>query len=228
MRGSNQIEDMASSKDIHSVIIQEANLSHVSSLATINARAFHPTNAYHRRIFPKTPLVLSWWEKVFTNEINDPAAHAIIAVDTTAQDKNLQVIGTVCMRLMEPDIYSAGLYSMHEWTSDQDLEAFQPSIDFMADWRRKLFAGTGQWCYMLEVVGVDHEWQRRGVGTKLVKRAIEIANEKGCPVFLEANGFAVEFYLRLGFEEKARARVSGHQEEYVQHVLVRPVKTLME
>ncbi|KAF2170344.1 hypothetical protein M409DRAFT_64118 [Zasmidium cellare ATCC 36951] len=210
-------------RDPNTITIQEALPQHVSSLSTIHVRSFHPTNAFHRKVFPDTPLVQNWWSNIFSSEIQDPTAHVLIALDTQATDPALQVIGVICMRLMDPSVPGAGMWSMYPLTTDHDAEEFQPSVEFMAEWREKLFGREQQWHYLLEYAGVDHARKGTGVGRRLLERACEIADAKGYPVFVEGNHFAVGWYQKCGFEERGRKVMPG-KEAYKQHVLVRPVK----
>lgn len=210
-------------KDPDAITIQEASPHHVGSLSTMDIRAFHPTNAFHRLVFPDTPLVLSWWHHIFSEQINDPTAHLLIASDTQVTDPALQVVGVISMRLMDPAVKGAGSWTMYPFTADQDWEEFSPSVDLMARWREKLFGEAQQWHYLLEFVGVDHAYKGTGVGKRLLERACEIADEKGFPLFVEGNQYAVGWYKKCGFEEKGSELMSGKQ-EYRQHVLVRPVK----
>ncbi|KAK4495155.1 hypothetical protein PRZ48_013482 [Zasmidium cellare] len=214
---------MASTKpDPSAIIIQEALPEHVSSLSTMDIRSFHPTNAFHRQVFPDTPLVISWWSQIFSDEINDPTAHVIIALDSKATDPALHVVGVICMRLMDPAVSGAGAWTMYPFTKDHDAKEFQPSVELMAEWREKLF-GKDQWHYLLEFVGVDHGYKGAGVGKRLLDRACEIADEKGYSVFVEGNQFAVGWYQKCGFEEKGSKLMDG-KEAYRQHILVRPVR----
>lgn len=213
---------MASTQDHSAITIQEAQLSHVPSLSTMDIRAFHPANAYHRQVFPNTPSVLEWWSKIFTEEIKDPSAHVLIALDKNASDPANEVVGVINMRLMDPEVKSAGVWTMYEYVPDIDLAEFQPSIDVMTSWREKLFGESKQWHYLLEFVGVDHAYKGTGLGKRILERACEIADEKGYPVFVEGNQYALGFYQRCGFEEKGSS-LMGSKEAYRQHVLIRPV-----
>lgn len=207
-------------QNANAITVQEALPSHIASLSTMDVRAFHPTNAFHRQVFPNTPLVIDWWAKVFADEIDDPTAHVLVAID--ADNAENPVVGVICMRLMDPSIRGAGMWTMYDFTSDHDLEEFQPSIEVMIDWRERLFASTKQWHYLLEFVGVDHAYRGTGIGKRILERACEIADEKGYPVFVEGNHYAVGFYQKCGFEEKGHKVMTG-KEAYTQHVLVKPV-----
>lgn len=63
--------------------------------------------------------------------------------------------------------------------------------------------GLTDFCYWLYVtdLGVDRDYEGRGIGTKLMKTAHEIAGgEKDIAVYLIANTKAIPFYQKLGME----------------------------
>lgn len=64
--------------------------------------------------------------------------------------------------------------------------------------------GLTDYCYWLYVtdLGVDRNYEKRGIGTKLMKKAHEIAGgEKDIAVYLIANDKAIPFYKKLGMEK---------------------------
>ncbi len=57
------------------------------------------------------------------------------------------------------------------------------------------------WLYVTDL-GVDREWTHRGIGSALMKQALEAAGgEKDIAVYLIANDKAVPFYEKLGMEK---------------------------
>ena len=63
--------------------------------------------------------------------------------------------------------------------------------------------GLTDYCYWLFVtdLGVDRDYERRGIATKLMKRAHELAGgEKDIAVYLVANEKAIPFYRKLGMK----------------------------
>ena len=56
------------------------------------------------------------------------------------------------------------------------------------------------WLYVTDL-GVDRDYERQGIGRRLMKEALEIAGgEKDIAVYLIANEDAVGFYEKLGME----------------------------
>lgn len=63
--------------------------------------------------------------------------------------------------------------------------------------------GLTDFCYWLYItdLGIDRNYERRGIATRLMKRAHEIAGgEKDIAVYLIANEKAVPFYQKLGMK----------------------------
>ena len=61
--------------------------------------------------------------------------------------------------------------------------------------------GLTDFCYWLYItdLGIDRNYERRGIATKLMKKAYELAGgEKDIAVYLIANDNAIPFYKKLG------------------------------
>lgn len=64
--------------------------------------------------------------------------------------------------------------------------------------------GLTDFCYWLYItdLGVDRNYERQGIGSKLIKKAHEIAGgEKDIAVYLIANDKAIPFYEKLGMKK---------------------------
>lgn len=64
--------------------------------------------------------------------------------------------------------------------------------------------GLTDYCYWLYItdLGVDRDYERQGIATRLMKKAHEIAGgEKDIAVYLIANENAVPFYEKLGMKK---------------------------
>lgn len=48
---------------------------------------------------------------------------------------------------------------------------------------------------------VDPQYQRQGIGNKLIERCIEVSNDENIPIYLNASPAASSLYLRSGFEQ---------------------------
>ena len=70
--------------------------------------------------------------------------------------------------------------------------------------------GLTDYCYWLYVtdLGVDREYERQGIATRLMKQAHELAGgEKDIAVYLIANENAVPFYEKLGMKFASAHRI---------------------
>ena len=66
------------------------------------------------------------------------------------------------------------------------------------------------WLYVTDL-GVDRDYERSGIGTALMKAALEKAGgEKDIAVYLVANGNAVPFYEKLGMKKSDDVMVYDH------------------
>jgi len=54
--------------------------------------------------------------------------------------------------------------------------------------------------FIIEILGVHPEYQRRGVGAALVRHCISMADAAGLPVYLEASKAGIALYEYLGFK----------------------------
>jgi ribosomal protein S18 acetylase RimI-like enzyme len=58
--------------------------------------------------------------------------------------------------------------------------------------------------WYLQMVGTHPDWQRRGIGSRLIRNGIERAHHDGLPVYLETETAEnVTYYRHLGFEVRS-------------------------
>lgn len=77
-----------------------------------------------------------------------------------------------------------------------------------------LFAVTdfAYWLFVTDL-GVDREYEGRGIGTELMKKAHELAGgEKDVAIYLVANEDAVPFYQKLGMKKADEVMKYNHIE----------------
>ncbi len=75
--------------------------------------------------------------------------------------------------------------------------------------------GLTDFCYWLYItdLGVDRNYERQGIGSKLMKKAHEIAGgEKDIAVYLIANDNAIPFYEKLGMKKSNEVMEYSHVE----------------
>ena len=75
--------------------------------------------------------------------------------------------------------------------------------------------GLTDFCYWLYItdLGVDRNYERQGIGSKMMKKAHEIAGgEKDIAVYLIANDNAISFYEKLGMKKADEVMKFNHIE----------------
>ena len=118
-------------------------------------------------------------------------------------------------------LYAKAFTSVDEpWTPQSALELvtywfrLQPDLAYLAQREGKLlgalFVGIRPWCDGNHLVDgeffVDPDCQQKGVGSKLLKKVMEVAKEKYDPVVFETYTFGgasapLQWYKRLGFHQ---------------------------
>ena len=93
------------------------------------------------------------------------------------------------------------------------------SISLVARNEEKLMVGAlfglTDFCYWLYItdLGVDRDYERQGIATKLMKTAHDLAGgEKDIAVYLIANENAVPFYEKLGMKKADDVMQNNHIE----------------
>lgn len=59
------------------------------------------------------------------------------------------------------------------------------------------------------LLGVDPNYQRRGIGAKLVEQGLSMAREGGLPMVLEATVAGKGLYVKLGFKQIRKLEIEG-------------------
>ena len=199
------------------IYITEARPSDLESLSTILFRSFHPVNPYQRKAQPNTPKVQDWYRRMFEDEIHNKSCHPIVAIDSTT-DKD---VGALTLRRMEPGEKGAGFWTIYHLTDDHSKDMCKAFIDVMVEWREKLMGDRQH--YLLEFFGTDHAFKGRGIGSKLLKRACEIADETGGDIFVQANRGAIGLYEKFRFSNEGELVMPG-EEKYLETFMVRRCK----
>lgn len=57
-----------------------------------------------------------------------------------------------------------------------------------------------EYAYCITLV-VDPEWQRRGIGKRLLEEVLSVVDEKGWEAFIDASPAGLGLYKKLGWEE---------------------------
>lgn len=163
----------------------------------------------------------------------------------------------------EPPLLPCGFWSKYPLTPDQNSTLFQPAITAMSQARALAFSpcpskptpnqAAPQPHFLLELLGISHDYQNLQLARRLLTLAGEIADKAGWETFVEANANAVGLYRKMGFEEVGKVEIPwvedddeddddeehggdgdgegehGKKKEgkevkmYVEHMLIRPV-----
>jgi ribosomal protein S18 acetylase RimI-like enzyme len=186
--------------------VEAVSIQDLPSLGTINARAFHPRSEWHREVFPLSAA--PWWEEKFTLDINDPTYRLL---KISPPDTPSKVAGIICLRKYKAGERGAGGWSNFPPPPKADNEAFKAVVQSMVDYRERFMIGQDH--MVVDHFGVDAEYQGSGLGSKLLARACELADEEKLDMFVEANELAESFYQRFGFKTEGKEKMPGGMTE---------------
>lgn len=198
--------------------VRHATTDDIPSLTTIVPRAFHPTNPYILKLFPNTPALQQWWSNIFASKISNPkTSHLLTACSSETTDS----LGLLSMQHFSPTDTGAGLYTSFPPTPDHDASSYTAVASGLARAREEMVAGSEH--FVIELFGVDHAAKGLGLGLLLLRKACEIADAAGLPIFVMANASAQGIYPRVGFELR-RVEVMPGELKYEEFMLVRPAQ----
>lgn len=115
-----------------------------------------------------------------------------------------------------------GFWSKYPLTPDQNSTLFQPAITAMSQARALAFSPSPskptpspskptttppQPHFLLELLGISHDYQNLQLARRLLTLAGEISDKAGWEMFVEANANAVGLYRKMGFEEVGKVEI---------------------
>lgn len=110
-----------------------------------------------------------------------------------------------------------GFWSKYPLTPDQNSTLFQPAITAMSRARALAFSpspskptlnqAAPQPHFLLELLGISHDYQNLQLARRLLTLAGEISDKAGWETFVEANANAVGLYRKMGFEEVGKVEI---------------------
>ncbi|USW52702.1 Putative acyl-CoA N-acyltransferase [Septoria linicola] len=131
---------------------REATLQDLNSLSTIFPRSFHKVNPFMKQLIPDTPVVRTWWRRIFEADIENPNCHVLIALDESTSE----VVGSVQLRGMKRGSHFGGFMAEHSITKDHDAETWSAAIKAFAANEERIVGDRDR--YLIEVMCVDHEY----------------------------------------------------------------------
>lgn len=208
--------------------IVQAGLPDLPSLCTILARSFHPVNPHVKSVIPDTPKVREWWKTIYSRMMQDPHFRILVATPTSprpagAEDEyDRSVVGILILHFVQPGDPTPDVWTSIPITPDHNREKWDAMVGASDDSAEKIMGGKD--FYTVENLGTDHDWKGKGVGTALLAKACEAADQRGVEMYVVANAKAVSFYTRHGFEGREEIVIPGDV-PYSQCKLVRPVQS---
>ncbi|KAH8598222.1 acyl-CoA N-acyltransferase [Bisporella sp. PMI_857] len=183
-----------------SFMIEDATEADIPSLGIISALCYlpEPICVFFFRDWPDPAPLISYFTLRITSKLADPHTRIIKISDTSSKE----VLGFVSLTFTSEDL-------------EKEEEATNPggnfvpppgfNIDFAAHAMNKLKKldnlMRGKPHYLLTSLNTHPKHQRKGLGTSLVERCLEIADHDGLPIFLNSFPGAHDLYARSGFED---------------------------
>jgi ribosomal protein S18 acetylase RimI-like enzyme len=174
----------------------------IPSIGTLHARAFHPTMEWHRKNFPSS--MAPWWEAKYALDVDNPDCYLL---KISSPESSSTVLGLLSLRKYKADERGAGRWSSFPPPPEIDRAAFDGVVNSMIEHRERLMLGRPH--FVIDHLGVDHENRGQGLGSKLLARACEVADQEQLDIFVEANEFAESFYQKFGFKTEERLKMPG-------------------
>ena len=146
---------------------------------------------FMRWMMPSAPEFLPG----FRDMVGLYAAGASIARGTTFHTEQFEGVAI----WLKPDVHGdeEGTMAWMEAHIREEIRAdLGQMLEAMGDYRAQY-----EPCWYLSVLGVDPAFQRRGLGSVMMKHVTRIIDELGLPAYLESsNPDNISLYLRHGFE----------------------------
>ncbi|KAJ5531650.1 hypothetical protein N7527_005043 [Penicillium freii] len=169
-------------------------------------------------MFPNTPDVTEWWEKYLSNVITGSIAGETddILLKVTDGSENG---GIVAFAKWKRPVSDAGRDQHQEkvvWPASSDKELCDRFFYGMEARHEELMGERPH--YYLDMLGVHHSQQGKGLGTKLLKWGLTRADVEGVEVYLSASPAGRPLYLKYGFRE---VDIFEPYPDYVQVAMIR-------
>ena len=211
---------MASSK------VRQAALADIPQMAEVFAGGFIDDDVFGRFMHPKRhEYPEDWfrhWNWDLRNHLIDPAALCFVHEDDHGSVKGccmMKRLGKGGDRRAAAESWArkaeraigATQTTWDNWTlTDRSADKHNMDI-FDRNWEdiKQHFTGPREECWMIELLCIHPDVQKRGYGRNLIQNAIEVCKAEDPPVPLAviASETGDEFYEKLGFREAGRANV---------------------
>ncbi|KAH8910705.1 acyl-CoA N-acyltransferase [Coniochaeta sp. PMI_546] len=207
--------------------IREIRPSHEEAreMDSLGLQAFTDV-ATHKIMFPGGEATreeeLRWRSQRFRTSLRDPTKRFVVAVEETVLENGTpknQIVGwarwTAISAVPEPEKSPEEKAKemeekMKSWPDAMDKEAYKKILAGFAELDQQWLAGddpTNYW--VLDVLAVHPDHQRKGIGSKLTRWGTEEAAKEGKGVGLISRPTAKRLYASLGFQVFGPERHAG-------------------
>lgn len=183
--------------------LERCTLADMPQLSTIWFAAF--TDPSLRRLWPDTPLVRAWWDKANTDDFvhrSDRQVFLKVVVHCSHSDTSIspRIAGYAKWDLCTPTQRGQ---RYPDWCADMPAEECETFFAREEAERRRVMGDEEH--YYLDTLAVHPAFQRRGVGSMLVRWGVERAEEDGVGVYLDASRDGKRLYEKCGFVDESIA-----------------------
>ncbi|KAI1506725.1 acyl-CoA N-acyltransferase [Biscogniauxia marginata] len=178
--------------------VREATLEDVDDLTRLWYASFNPSHAFWNITTPDDAVTRQWWHDAWVMGIRAGSSvlRTFVVEDLT---RNKQLVAF--SRWNAPQTDGKQDIPLPDYPLDWDPELTEALWEGMPRNRASVMAKKPHW--MLEFLGVDQAYQRKGLGFTLVDWGCRKADEAGLEVYLDATIKGLPFYKKyFGFRER--------------------------
>ncbi|RYO85836.1 hypothetical protein DL766_005801 [Monosporascus sp. MC13-8B] len=201
--------------------VREASLGDVKDLTRLWYSAFNTSHKFWEVMTPADAVTCQWWNDVWTMGIKaGPAVLKTFVVEDLSRAGRLVAFS----RWHLPQADGSQNIPLPEYPPEWDPELTEALWGGMPKNRADVMGQRPHW--MLEFLGVDREYQQKGLGFTLVDWGCRQADSQGLEVYLDASPKGLPFYKRnFGFEEKKVLQIPLRPETFGSYELMTVVRS---
>ncbi|KAJ5817263.1 Acyl-CoA N-acyltransferase [Penicillium robsamsonii] len=171
-----------------------------------------------KAMFPNTPDGTEWWEKVFSTAITRSIAGESneIFFKVTEGSESGPIVAFAKWKRPAPADHDRREEQIM-WPASSDKELCDRFFWGMEAQHQKWMGDRPH--YYLDMLGVHHSYQGKGLGSKLLKWGLTRADTEGVEVYLGASPAGRPLYAKYGFREV------GTFSPYPDYVLVMMIRS---
>ncbi|KAK2630036.1 hypothetical protein QTJ16_000856 [Diplocarpon rosae] len=151
--------------------------------------------------WPETTHMLAFYTARVRAKLLDPRSTFLKMTD----DASGEIVGIVCVTRERGDAMAERMLTR---TAQEEEE--KPLEGFNYEFAKEVFVGLGDLIsfmrgrehYMLSSLAIRKQYQKRGLGRKLMMHCHELAVQDGLPIYLTAFPSAHDMYVKLGYTDE--------------------------